>query len=463
MTLSSSPHKFRAERRPAGRGARLAVVMAGLATPDALITTDASRGVLRFSQVVTEPDGAALSLITVTSCCNQPLRVHLESTAGASSKGLVTFQLENANLRQGYLDDDDPDDWNALFNECSQIDAIDLEPYGQQTLVVSFRPQHSDAESGDAHSQSKRPFGEPTALRERHAIQEVRTSIQLRPVVLGPSAVAAPPPEQQQQQQQQQQQPLSVTPIKAAAARTAKEETGGSIMAVAAAPLTPAAAVATGPARGDANGGDAPVPSGVAPPTPIKLLLLARVCISRLRTDHHELAFDCIIGTTAVKDFTVWNCSEVPLRFRLSLNPRGPPVPRCAPGPSQSKAAARERGRAQAHVSATQPRVLSAAPPHVLTARAPCPAHGSPTCAAAQRGVHATRCAALHAALTLLSSAPVRRVTPAGGRAPRSPFSTPTALCRSPTRGMLCSHTPTRACEPTSSRARPGSMRCRWP
>ena len=65
-----------------------------------------------------------------------PLTVHLSS----SSPEAVTFQLENENLRQ-QAEDDDPDDWNHLFNEIGHIDAITLPAHGEQTIFLSFRPQ----------------------------------------------------------------------------------------------------------------------------------------------------------------------------------------------------------------------------------------------------------------------------------------------------------------------------------
>ncbi|KOO35561.1 peroxisomal membrane protein mpv17, partial [Chrysochromulina tobinii] len=155
------------------------------------IRTDATRGSLSLPGVVTEPGGSAVGELTVTSCCEWPLVVYMET----SDPGVV-FQLQNENLRNGDPDDD-PADWNQLFNEIDQIDRIELAPGASTTVVISFR-----------------------------------------------------------------------------------------------------------------------------------LTVVARQCVSVLRTDTHELSFDaCVIGASAVRDFTVWNCSEVPLRFRLSELPRGPTQP----------------------------------------------------------------------------------------------------------------------------------------
>jgi hypothetical protein len=46
---------------------------------------------------------------------------------------------------------------------------------------------------------------------------------------------------------------------------------------------------------------------------------VARVCKSVLRVSTHEIAFEeCIVGKSFVRDFTVWNSSEMPLDFELS-------------------------------------------------------------------------------------------------------------------------------------------------
>ena len=73
------------------------------------IRTDATRGSLSLPGVVTEPGGSAVGELTVTSCCEWPLVVYMET----SDPGVV-FQLQNENLRNGDPDDD-PADWNQLF------------------------------------------------------------------------------------------------------------------------------------------------------------------------------------------------------------------------------------------------------------------------------------------------------------------------------------------------------------
>ena len=47
----------------------------------------------------------------------------------------------------------------------------------------------------------------------------------------------------------------------------------------------------------------------------------ARICRSVLRTNVDELTFDnCVVGGTYVKDFTIENCSEMPLSFDITTH-----------------------------------------------------------------------------------------------------------------------------------------------
>ena len=165
-----------------------------MATPRApVVLSTEPRGLLEFSGVVTQPDGAVLAPLTVRSHCAFPLSVGLASSVGGS----VTFQLENENLRGAEGEEDDPDDWNLLFNEIGHVTSVDLPPNGEAKLVVSFRPaasrgsptgeEDSDARGGgamgvrSAHGANVH-FAEPASFRERHAIQEARASILLTAV-----------------------------------------------------------------------------------------------------------------------------------------------------------------------------------------------------------------------------------------------------------------------------------------
>ena len=250
--------------------------LASMLTEPAISTEP--RGILTFPRVVIEADGSALASLIIRSHVSVPLTVHLSS----SSPEAVTFQLENENLRQ-QAEDDDPDDWNHLFNEIGHIDAITLPAHGEQTIFLSFRPQlrgdGANEKNDDSHAELKRQYGEVASFRERHAIEEARASIRLVPTW------DAPPP-------------TMLLPIDASTAAAASSSSSSS------------------------------EPPPLPQPPPLDVELRARHCLSVLRVDAHELAFEAVtIGGSAVKDFTVWNCSEVPLRFRLALTHRGASVP----------------------------------------------------------------------------------------------------------------------------------------
>ena len=80
-----------------------------------LLSTDLSNGRLVFERVITD-DSYSLASFSVFSSCDVPLVVHM----GCPDNSQVVFQLQNENLRAGEPEDD-PDDWNQLFNEvCPQ-------------------------------------------------------------------------------------------------------------------------------------------------------------------------------------------------------------------------------------------------------------------------------------------------------------------------------------------------------
>ena len=59
------------------------------------------------------------------------------------------------------------------------------------------------------------------------------------------------------------------------------------------------------------------------PAQQLVLELIGRVCRSVLKADVQELVFEtCVVGSSSVKDFTVWNCSEVPLAFSVETATR---------------------------------------------------------------------------------------------------------------------------------------------
>lgn len=263
---------------------------------EAPLISTAPFGLLDFPLVVTEVDGAALASLTVRSHSALPVVVKLQSSMPAA----ITFQHENKNLHDAEDLDDDPEDWNQLFNEVGHIDAISLPPHGESTIVVSFRPMPpGSAAADDDSSRESRGGGlrggfADQASSRRHAVQEARATIQL---------IA-----------EAEHQPPLAAPTSIGSTGTGQYTDGGADAASAAPAATDAAAVAAAPAA-------LPLPLQAQA---LEVGVLARHCRSVLRVDEHELAFNaCTIGATTIKDFTVWNCSEVALRFRMSVAHRG--------------------------------------------------------------------------------------------------------------------------------------------
>ena len=68
---------------------------------------------------------------------------------------------------------------------------------------------------------------------------------------------------------------------------------------------TPAGGAAAAAAQGGAD------VAAVARSQHLAVELVGRSCRSVLRVDAQELVFEkCVVGSSSVKDFTIWNCSE---------------------------------------------------------------------------------------------------------------------------------------------------------
>ena len=263
------------------------------------IRTDATRGSLSLPGVVTEPGGSAVGELTVTSCCEWPLVVYMET----SDPGVV-FQLQNENLRNGDPDDD-PADWNQLFNEIDQIDRIDLAPGASTTVVISFRvPEirasptpNSTQLSSSRRGQDLQSGASKSALSERHAITTATATIELRAVHStvvsqqsgGGGAIASDGDRTSE---------ATATASNVTTAEQMADGLGAAATEAAVASRAEAAAAATAAAAAAALALPLPPPPP-PPPPPLQLTVVARQCVSVLRTDTHELSFDaCVIGTS---------------------------------------------------------------------------------------------------------------------------------------------------------------------
>ena len=92
-----------------------------MAMDEALIRTDESQ--LELAHVLTA-SSPGLAPFTIESCCSEPVTVVLSS----SLEEQISFQLKNRNLEDDDLEDQDPADWNQLFNEVSTPPAISARP-----------------------------------------------------------------------------------------------------------------------------------------------------------------------------------------------------------------------------------------------------------------------------------------------------------------------------------------------
>ena len=207
-------------------------------------------------RVLTSADSPALLPFTVSSSAGEVLEVSLSSSLGDQ----VVFQLHNENLQTDESLEDDPADWSGLYNELDLVEHVQLQPFEARELVLCFRP---------------RPGGEfaPTETRQKRLAEELEAA---------EADVDFRTPRHHH----------SVT-----------ELTGTVFLDV-----QPRGAPAS-PKQGA---------GGVAQPARLEVPFVARLCRSVLKTDAQELIFEnCIVHESTVKDFTIWNCSEVPLRFRV--------------------------------------------------------------------------------------------------------------------------------------------------
>ena len=85
-----------------------------------LLRTDVSR--VEIERVLLSEESVGLAPLTIIAN-EYPVEVALRAQMPAGVN--VTFQTRNENLNQS---DDDPDDWNALFNEVDCVQSIRLDP-----------------------------------------------------------------------------------------------------------------------------------------------------------------------------------------------------------------------------------------------------------------------------------------------------------------------------------------------
>ncbi|GAM18857.1 hypothetical protein SAMD00019534_020320 [Acytostelium subglobosum LB1] len=226
-----------------------------------MIRTSLQSNKLEIDDVVLK-DTYVLRNLKITSLVDHPVTVSLRSDLQQ-----IAFQSTNENLQD--TDTEIPvqdDDFNQLFNEVNIIDQITLQPHQTSNVVMSFRPS-SLLNQQDQDDLRQTGF---------YNYFEVKGKLYLTVAVPAAAAPATTTPEAIQEEQQQQQQQQDTTP----AAVVAQQQ----------------------------------------PPQPQPMIIdvLTRVCRSQIKVDVKEVIFDdCVVGTTYIKDLTIWNRSEMPLRFSI--------------------------------------------------------------------------------------------------------------------------------------------------
>ncbi|KAL3907212.1 MAG: hypothetical protein SGPRY_010257, partial [Prymnesium sp.] len=234
-----------------------------MAVASPLLSTDLPNGRLEFDRVLTD-DSFAIGSFVISSASTAPIVVHLV----CPDNSLVAFQLHNENVWAG-SPEDDPDDWNQLFNEVDLVDTFMLGPGKSQRMIVLYRSQHlssslmNERDNGDVMRRD-----ELHSAHSRHAILEEHAKLKIRYNLCTADDAAMKP---------------GMDPAEALAAAMA-----------------------------------AYARTAASPAYQLGCNLVAKRCRSILRIDVQELVFEnCVIGSSCVKDFTVWNCSEVPLKYRV--------------------------------------------------------------------------------------------------------------------------------------------------
>ena len=220
-----------------------------------LISTDVSKIELPY---VISGDSPGLSRFTVSSHSAAKISVDLSSSLGDQ----LVFQLDNKNLQALCDPDEDPCNWNQLFNQVDLVEKVTLDPYQSRTIVVCFRPNeiappgalpNAADEGGRRGEYDRAQFDATEADAEMSEFRAPRHYYSMAHVQ-GEVCLDVN---------------LGVSPLAPRGQRASLEFT-------------------------------------------------AKLCPSLLKTDVDEIVFEgCVIGKTSPKDFTVWNCSEVPLRFRI--------------------------------------------------------------------------------------------------------------------------------------------------
>jgi hypothetical protein len=237
---------------------------------------------------------------------------------------MVGFQLQNENVGdlKGLGNDTilQNDDFNQIFDDVDLIESFTLLPNSTQDLLVSFRPslafpgegQDEDEynsqmmnENGD--SDSDEDEGEEQQEREREKELERGREKRTRDK------------HHQHQEEQGKRSSSSSTTRGGARRRNAFRTIQGVITLQLISPLTKEEGKEEGEDKEKKKQKSLTTSKVEVVEFEKKVLFVVRICRSVLQVDVRELVFEsCVLGSTYIKDFAVWNRSEMPLSYSLS-------------------------------------------------------------------------------------------------------------------------------------------------
>ncbi|BBM97058.1 hypothetical protein MPTK1_1g02700 [Marchantia polymorpha subsp. ruderalis] len=248
-------------------------------SPPELFATDITNNFVELKNVILN-EFHVLRKFLLISLCDQALRVTLDSDLSSS----IGFQLNNENIdNNDESSGTEPvvatflaDDFSELFNTVNLVNEVILQPRQVQQVILTFRPLES---SSDA-SEHERDFKEGQREIELSSDAEIQENGSVEP-----SSKAVHPRANQS---------FKVTGMVFLSATVLSDNSRTQVAPISDKSLD---------CRQD-----------------IVIHFQSTVCRSILKADVQDIVFDdCVPGGVFVKDFSVWNLSEVPCSFQLHV------------------------------------------------------------------------------------------------------------------------------------------------
>eukprot|EP01114_Cavostelium_apophysatum_P004034 TRINITY_DN1416_c0_g1_i3.p1 TRINITY_DN1416_c0_g1~~TRINITY_DN1416_c0_g1_i3.p1 ORF type:complete len:1432 (-),score=329.32 TRINITY_DN1416_c0_g1_i3:312-4607(-) len=243
---------------------------------NSLFTTNLPSNHIHLDDVILK-ESYVLKRFSVTNRCEVPLRIQIRTDLTEQ----LRFQTDNENFHDQTEENFEPvqdDNFNQLFNDINLIESISLGPRSTRTLIMSFRPiPDSDSTNGSDVSDDEDKEDVDPLISHHGPTNHLNKYTEVGGYLL-----------------------LSATAV---------QEGDSDIVE----PIT-------GTPRGNSDGRER-VNSLSSMQREVQIKVTARICRSLMKVDKNHLSFEeCLKGSTYVKDFTVWNCSEMPLTFSVSCS-----------------------------------------------------------------------------------------------------------------------------------------------